>query len=221
MTASIPVIDVDGADLASIRVPEIARAVDDAFRRTGFCYVTNTGIETGLTESVFDASRRFHALGDEVKQEIAINAFHRGYIAPSSSLIRTSSVARVTRPNLSESFMAMHEVAPEDPAFGKPLQGPNQWPDGLPGFREAVTAYQTAMTDFARRFTRTARACARSAGNVPRSALRASYLVAPADPLSPRSPPAPRPTSTERRPIPTTDSSRFSFRTSTTASRCG
>ena len=154
MATSIPAIDVDGADLASPRVPEIARAIDDAFRRTGFCYVTHTGIEAKLTEAVFDASRRFHALGDDAKREVAINAFHRGYIAPKSSLIRTSSVARVTRPNLSESFMAMHEVAPEDPAFGKPLQGPNQWPDGLPGFREAVTAYQSAMTDFARRFTR-------------------------------------------------------------------
>ena len=154
MTASIPVIDVEGADLASARVPEIALAIDDAFRRTGFCYVANTGIDAGLTEAVFDASRRFHALGGEAKQEIAINAFHRGYIAPKSSLIRTSSVTRVTRPNLSESFMVMHEVAREDPAFGEPLQGPNQWPNGLPGFREAVTAYQTSMTDFARRFTR-------------------------------------------------------------------
>ena len=154
MAATIPMVDVDGADLASARKSEIARAIDDAFRSTGFCYVTNTGMDAGLTEAVFDASRRFHALGDDAKQEIAINAFHRGYIAPKSSLIRASSVARVTRPNLSESFMAMHEVAPDDSAFGKPLQGPNQWPGGLPGFREAVTAYQGAMTDFARRFTR-------------------------------------------------------------------
>ena len=154
MAASIPEIDIDAADLASPRVPEIARALDGAFRRIGFCYVANTGIESNLTEAVFDASRRFHALGDEAKREIAINAFHRGYIAPNSSLTQTSSVARVTRPNLSESFMVMHQVAPKDPAFGKPLQGPNQWPDGLPGFREAVTAYQATMTNFARRFTR-------------------------------------------------------------------
>ena len=80
MATSIPAIDVHGADLASARVPEIARAIDDAFRRTGFCYVTNSGIEANLTEAVFDASRRFHALGDEAKREVAINAFHRGFI---------------------------------------------------------------------------------------------------------------------------------------------
>ena len=103
---------------------------------------------------MFDASRRFHALPAIAKQAIAINEFHRGYIAPKSSVIRSSSVARVTRPNASESFMAMHEVDPGDEAFGRPLQGPNQWPADLPGFREAVTAYREAMGAFARRFNR-------------------------------------------------------------------
>ena len=45
MAATIPILDVDGADLASARKSEIARAIDDAFRSTGFCYVTNAGIE--------------------------------------------------------------------------------------------------------------------------------------------------------------------------------
>ena len=105
----------------------------------GFCYIAGTGIDPALVEAVFDASRRFHALPASAKEAIAINEFHRGYIAPKSSLIRTSSVARVTQPNLSESFMAMHEVDPDDEAYGRPLQGPNQWPANLPGFREAVT----------------------------------------------------------------------------------
>ena len=83
-------------------------------------------------EAVFDASRSFHALPAPAKQAISINGFHRGYIAPKSSVIRSSSVARVTRPNTSESFMTMHEVDPDDDVFGRPLQGPNQWPAGLP-----------------------------------------------------------------------------------------
>ena len=154
MDTTLPVIDLEGLEPTGARRPQIAAALDDAFRRTGFCYVAGTGVDSALVEAVFDASRRFHALPAAAKQALAINRFHRGYIAPKSSLIRTSSVARVTRPNLSESFVAMHEVDPDDDAFGRPLQGPNQWPRDLPGFREAVTAYQAAMTGFARRFNR-------------------------------------------------------------------
>ena len=154
MSSALPVIELGDLAPESPRAPEIATALDDAFRRTGFCYIADTGVDPALVEAVFEASRRFHALPAEAKQAIAINAFHRGYIAPKSSVIRSLSVARVTRPNLSESFMAMHAVDPEDEAFGRPLQGPNQWPAGVPGFRETVTAYREAMSAFARRFNR-------------------------------------------------------------------
>ena len=155
MSSALPVIDLGGGpDPAGPRGSGTAAALDDAFRRTGFCYVAETGVDPALVDGVFDAARRFHALPADAKQAIAINEFHRGYIAPVSSVIRSSSVARVTRPNSSESFMAMHEVDPGDDAFGQPLQGPNQWPEDLPGFREAVTAYRGARTEFARRFNR-------------------------------------------------------------------
>jgi isopenicillin N synthase-like dioxygenase len=75
-------------------------------------------------------------------------------MARKTSLIETSSVARVTRPNDSESFMLMHEVAADDPRFGTPLNGPNQWPADLPGFREAVRAYDTALRGFCLRLLR-------------------------------------------------------------------
>jgi len=68
-------------------------------------------------------------------------------MAPKTSIIETSTVARVTRPNDSESFMLMHEVPPSDPRHGRPLDGPNVWPE-LPGFREPVEAYEQAMHGF-------------------------------------------------------------------------
>ncbi|HEX2939953.1 MAG TPA: 2OG-Fe(II) oxygenase family protein [Rhodopila sp.] len=139
-------------DLPIIRFAEaseatLAKQLDAAFSNIGFCYFADIGVDNALVEGVFDASRRFHALPRPAKDAIAMNRFHRGYMAPKTSIIETSSVARVTRPNDSESFMLMHEVPPDDPRFGRPLDGPNQWPD-LPDFRTPVEAYERAMHAF-------------------------------------------------------------------------
>ncbi|MEO9191019.1 MAG: 2OG-Fe(II) oxygenase family protein [Acetobacteraceae bacterium] len=144
----LPIIDLEGPDES-----KLARQLDAAFTGIGFCYFRGIGVEESLREDVFAASRRFHAMAPAAKQALAMNSFHRGYMAPKTSLIETSSVALVTRPNDSESFMLMHEVPPDDPRFGRPLDGPNQWPD-LPGFREAVEGYERAMRGFCHRLLR-------------------------------------------------------------------
>ena len=64
-------------------------------------------------------------------------------------------MAKVAKPNQSESIFFMHEVAPDDPdaLAHKPLQGLNRWPDEatLPGFRAVINQYIAEMTDLARR----------------------------------------------------------------------
>lgn len=138
----LPIIDFTGADEGTL-----ARQLDSAFSQIGFCYFRGIGVDQAVVDGVFDASRRFHAQPRAAKEAIAMNRFHRGYMAPKTSLIETSSVARVTRPNDSESFMLMHEVAPDDPRHGRPLDGPNLWPD-LADFRAPVEAYERAMHTF-------------------------------------------------------------------------
>jgi isopenicillin N synthase-like dioxygenase len=150
----LPVVDLDGFGFDEAGAERIACELDRSFREIGFCCIAGTGIPPGLVDAVFAASRRFHAQDQRAKDTLAINSFHRGYIAPKTSLLATSSVAKVTKPNLSESFMVLHEVSPEDPAWGEPLQGPNQWPPNLPGFREAVMSYNAALEGIARRLTR-------------------------------------------------------------------
>jgi isopenicillin N synthase-like dioxygenase len=145
---TLPVIRFAGAGEEAL-----ARQLDAAFADIGFCYFADIGVDSALVEGVFAASRRFHAQPRAVKDAIAMNKFHRGYMAPKSSIIETSTVARVTRPNDSESFMLMHEVPPSDPRYGRPLDGPNLWPN-LPGFREPVLAYERAMHDFCQRLLR-------------------------------------------------------------------
>ncbi|WP_428489151.1 isopenicillin N synthase family dioxygenase [Rhodopila sp.] len=129
----------------------LACQLDAAFSGIGFCYLSDIGVDPPIVEAVFEASRRFHALPREAKEAIAMNRFHRGYMALKTSTIETSTVAKVTQPNDSESFMLMHEVAPDDPRHGRPLDGPNQWPE-LEDFRAPVEAYDRAMGDFCRRF---------------------------------------------------------------------
>ncbi|MDR3536926.1 MAG: 2-oxoglutarate and iron-dependent oxygenase domain-containing protein [Acetobacteraceae bacterium] len=147
----LPIVDMGPLADGTAGDAAIGRQLDEIFSTLGFCYFANTGVDQAVIDGVFDASRRFHALPDAAKKAITINDFHRGYMAPKTSQIITSSVARVTQPNNSESFMFMHEVAPHDPKFGQPLQGPNQWPADLPGFRDAVLAYDAALSAFCRR----------------------------------------------------------------------
>ncbi len=150
MTDTLPIIDMAGL---AAREAEVAAALDHAFSTIGFCYFRDIGVDPALVDGLFAASRAFHAQPEAAKRALAMNATHRGYMAPNTSLIVTSSVAQVKRPNYSESLMVMHEVDPADPRFGTDVHGPNQWPD-LPGFRDAVTAYEQAMLSFCRRLLR-------------------------------------------------------------------
>jgi isopenicillin N synthase-like dioxygenase len=145
----LPILSFAGAAAESV----LAQQLDQAFRETGFCYIRDIGVDQTLVDEVFNASRRFHAVPRAAKDAIAMNRYHRGYMAPKSSVIETSTVARVTKPNDSESFMLMHDVPEDDPRFGRPLDGPNQWPE-LAGFRSAVEAYDRAMHEFCLRLLR-------------------------------------------------------------------
>ena len=150
----LPVVDLSGLEIESeAGTAALAALLDETFSRCGFCYLAGHGIAPALATGVLEANRRFHALPLARKEAVAMNAAHRGYMGFASSLIVTSSVEKATKPNQSESFMMMHELAPDDPELlaGRPLQGANLWPQDLPGFREAVTAYNDALCGLTRR----------------------------------------------------------------------
>ncbi len=154
---SVPVISIgESFSAAEAAARRRAAAVADALATIGFAYIVDHGVAPGLVDAAFAASREFHASDSELKRSLAINEFHRGYMGLATSTIVTSSVARVTKPNLSESLMLMHELAPDDPDLlaRKPLQGPNQWPEWLPSFRPTISAYIAALDAVARRLIR-------------------------------------------------------------------
>jgi len=151
---TISIIDLSPLwDETEAGLAQVAQAIDHAYSQVGFAYLINHGILQEQIDGLFAASRAFHALPRAAKMEIEINEFHRGFIPINTSTSRTSSVAKVTKPNQSESFMMMHELAEDNPdrVAGLPLAGPNQWPTQLPEFRSVVTAYNSAMNRLARR----------------------------------------------------------------------
>lgn len=137
--------DSDAMDALAVRFRE-------TYATAGFGYITGHGIDPALVEQVFAASARFHALPHADKMAIALDGKHRGFIPIDTSTDVNSTLADVTRPNQSESFMMMREDAPGTEA-GSYLAGANQWPD-LDGFRDDVTAYHDALIGLGRAMVR-------------------------------------------------------------------
>jgi isopenicillin N synthase-like dioxygenase len=153
----IPAINL--APLSDPTGAGIDRLCDDiltAYGTVGFGYLVNHGIDPALSDGVFEASARFHALPRAEKMKVELNALHRGFIPINTSTDRNSKLAKVTKPNQSESFMVMREAGPDDADVraGAYLAGPNRWPEGLAGFREAVSAYNEAMSALAGKLVR-------------------------------------------------------------------
>lgn len=155
--SNLPIIDLaplqEGTQ-AGLR--QVAQRIGDVYSVLGFGYLANHGLPTPLINDLFQASAQFHALPREAKLAIEINEFHRGFIPINTSTDTTTKLAKVTKPQQSESFMMMHELPDDDPQVlaGTFLAGPNQWPAGLPDFKSTVRAYHAALSDLARQLVR-------------------------------------------------------------------
>ena len=144
----IPVIDVGALQTDSrADVKTVATALRKAAEGPGFFYISNHGVSRAVIEAAFDASRRFFALPIEEKRRVAINALHRGFIETGGA--KMYDKAKV---DLKESYLWGLELGLDDPDViaGKPLMGPNQWPDFLPGFQAPLYAYYNAVVDCGR-----------------------------------------------------------------------
>ncbi len=150
----IPIIELSAGETATGAADAALGArLLEVYSTVGFGYIVGHGIDDQLVAAVFEQSRRFHALTLEQKMAIELDARHRGFIPIGVSTDVTTTLATVTKPNQSESFMMMREAGPDDPGVraGAYLAGPNQWPAGLDGFRKVLHDYDAAMCALAHR----------------------------------------------------------------------
>jgi isopenicillin N synthase-like dioxygenase len=143
----IPVIDI-GPFLRGTPADRavVAKKIGDACRNIGFFYITNHGVPEALIAETYAQARRFFALPETVKEEVAIenSACHRGYFSTGGENL---DPAKQKTGDLKEGYKIGRDLGADHPLVqaNTPLHGPNQWPANLPGWRETMTAYYDAM----------------------------------------------------------------------------
>ena len=142
----IPIIDLaplvaDDATLADKQ--HTANEIGAACRDVGFFYVKNHGVPREHLESVFPQVRRFFELPLEEKLKIHIgrSKIYRGYTPMAEEL--TNGLK-----DLHEAVDFGKELSEDHPDVQAniPMQGPNQWPEGLPEFKTMLLRHWDHMT---------------------------------------------------------------------------
>lgn len=151
---SIPVIDfapMFNGDLAQRR--GVGEAVREACTEVGFFYAKNHTVPPKIISDTFDAAHRFFDL--PIEEKLALNISHSPNLRGYTPLLGENTDP-TARGDMHEGFDISLDLPPDDPdvmagVFG---YGPNQWPDDLPGFRDALLTYHAAVLSFGHRIFR-------------------------------------------------------------------
>lgn len=140
-TTQLPLIDIGGLRGGDQQARlAVAAKLRQACEERGFFYVANHGVDEALIVRVFAQSRAFFAQDLDAKRAVDMrrSACNRGY-----EPIRLQTLEAGAPPDLKESFYVGREIPEDDPRVkaGRFNTGPNQWPSGLPAFREVMEEY--------------------------------------------------------------------------------
>jgi isopenicillin N synthase-like dioxygenase len=118
-----------------------------AFEHVGFYYLRGHGISQSLIDATFAQAARFHAMPLERKLEVKVNEENVGYLPMKIGQFPGRPASR------NAAFFLRRDRQPDDPLVlaKRRFHGLNQWPAGLPGFRETALAYMQAMEALCRR----------------------------------------------------------------------
>lgn len=154
----IPVIDIapfrSGDDEQRRRV---ARQVDETCREIGFLVLVGHGVDDDLVARHRRVSRAFFAQTIDQKMEVS-RVFTGGISSPGYIPYQAHSVANTlgeeAPPDMKETFSIGPLLSDGSDYYTSPLAAgwfsPNRWPDSIPDFRDAWSAYYRAMEQLTR-----------------------------------------------------------------------
>jgi isopenicillin N synthase-like dioxygenase len=143
---ALPVVDL-GSQPGPLR-----EALRKAAHEVGFFYLTGHRVPAELADRVLESARRLFALPRADKDAVAMvrSPHFRGYTRLGGELTQ----GRVD-------WREQLDIGPERPPIGGPgrpdylwLQGPNQWPAGLPELPRIVEEWDAALSSVARTLLR-------------------------------------------------------------------
>jgi len=149
---TLPVIDLSLADNPQTR-DQFHRNLAHIARNIGFFHLIGHGITEAEIRAIREQTYAFFALPQAEKSRIDMewSPHFRGYTA--------AGVERTRRlPDHREQIdigpeLRVNTLGPDSPAWLH-LQGPNQWPHGLPGFKETTLHWQARLREVAVRLLR-------------------------------------------------------------------
>jgi isopenicillin N synthase-like dioxygenase len=143
---ALPEVDLRHPDARlRTRLREVAHEV-------GFFYLTGHDVPEALTRRLLDAARRLFALPQADKDAVAMvhSPHFRGYTRLGGELTRGEV-----------DWREQIDIGPERAPIGGPdqpdylwLQGPNQWPAGVPELRAVVAEWDAALASVSRALLR-------------------------------------------------------------------
>ena len=153
-TRDLPILDLAAflADEPGAK-EALAEQLRFACENIGFMAVRNHGVSQDLIDRIFAEAKRFHALDMDEKTKIKVNQNQRGYVVPGATMPKHSTYNDNTKYDLNGTLVFATEYGPENPHVreNKRFYSANQWPEGLPGFRETVNEYMATITTLGKR----------------------------------------------------------------------